>query len=126
MFAKKGRITFKTADYNKFQEEIRDQLMGVEWPFEDGPVSFEVTAGLSNRGADLDNIIKPLLDTYQTIYDGFNDNKVYHVELYKAIVPKGEEFLTVGISGYTGDIRKRETTASEVPGLEEDEVKGTK
>ena len=67
----------------------------MEWPFEKNLVNFTVTAGLSNRGADLDNVIKPLLDTYQGIFEEFNDNKVYHIELTKEITKKGEEFLHV-------------------------------
>ena len=58
---------------------------------------FLVTAGLSNRGADIDNVIKPLLDTFQSIYEDFNDNKVYGIYLMKDIVPKGEEYLDVSV-----------------------------
>ena len=71
--------------------------MGTEWEFGTDQVVFEVTAGLSNRGADLDNVIKPVLDTYQSIYDEFNDNKVYKIKLTKDIVQKGEEYLDVKI-----------------------------
>lgn len=69
--------------------------MGIDWPFGKEQVMFSVVAGLSTRGADLDNIIKPLLDTYQSIYTDFNDNKVYGIHLVKDIVPKGEEYLSV-------------------------------
>ena len=70
----------------------------------DHPVSFHVEAGFSARQADLDNIIKPLLDTFQRIYEEFNDNKVYYVELNKKIVPKGEEYLWVRIKFHTSDM----------------------
>lgn len=72
-----------------------------EWPFEDSQVSFDVKVGLSNRQADLDNIIKPCLDTYQSMYADFNDNKVYYVQLEKFIVKKGEEYLDVTITEYS-------------------------
>lgn len=72
-----------------------------EWPFGDSQVSFDVKVGLSNRQADLDNIIKPCLDTYQSMYDDFNDNKVYYVQLEKFIVKKGEEYLDVTITEYS-------------------------
>ena len=71
--------------------------MGVDWPFGSDKVIFLVVAGLSNRGADIDNVIKPLLDTFQSMYEDFNDNKVYGVYLLKDIVPKGEEYLDVTI-----------------------------
>ena len=77
---------------------------------------------MSNKAADLDNIFKPLIDTIQALYEEFNDNKIYEIKARKALVSKGEEFITVRITGFTGSIHQREVTASEVPGLEEDEV----
>ena len=77
-----------------YQEQINDLTDG-DWPFDSELVSVDVVAGFSNRGADLDNVIKPILDTYQLIYDDFNDNKVYKINLEKEIVKKGEEFLDV-------------------------------
>lgn len=103
MFARKGRTTFKTADYNHFQEELYDELKGVEWCFGKEEVNVIVHAGLSNRGADIDNVIKPLLDTLQSIYEDFNDNKVYGIVLCKDIVPKGEEYLHVTITERKSD-----------------------
>ena len=91
------RKTYKSKAYQDYQNEIRDELMGIDWPFANEKVSFLVQAGLSNRGQDLDNIIKPVLDTYQTIYDEFNDNKVYSIMLTKDIVKKGEEYLHVTV-----------------------------
>ena len=88
--------------------EIMDELRGVDWPMADHPISFYAEAGLSNRAADLDNIIKPLLDTLQTIYKQFNDNKVYHIELHKAIVPKGDEYIYFRLGFYKpGEVRIR-------------------
>lgn len=72
--------------------------MGTPWPFSNEEVIVLATAGLSNRGADIDNVIKPLLDTLQCIYEDFNDNKVYGIYLIKDIVPKGEEYLDVTVT----------------------------
>lgn len=83
-----------------YQDEIRDELIGTEWPFGTDQVSFNVEAGLSNRGADLDNIIKPILDTYQGIYEEFNDNKVYNIQLEKRIVKRGSEYLDIRVRPY--------------------------
>ena len=94
-------MTFKTPEYVAYQEAIYFDMKGVEWPFEDGQVAFSIEAGLSNRGADLDNVIKPLLDTYQGIFKGqFNDNKVYQIDLFKFIVKRGEEFIRVKVEPF--------------------------
>lgn len=74
-----------------------------EWHFGHSQVCFDIKAGLSNRGADLDNCIKPLLDTYQSMYKEFNDNKVYHITMEKFIVKKGDEYLEVKIEEYVKD-----------------------
>lgn len=105
MFGKRGKTTFKTADYVKYQNEVRDDMMGTEWIFGDSLVAFEITVGLSNRGADIDNIIKPLLDTYQGIFEDFNDNKVYHLDVTKTIVKKGEEFIDITVKEYKEDVK---------------------
>ena len=98
MFVRKNRTTFKTADYKQFQEEMALILMGAEWPFQDKPVLFIVYAGLSNRASDLDNIIKPLLDTYQSIFEEFNDKTVQGIILQRDRVKRGGEYLWVRIS----------------------------
>ena len=105
MFGRRGKTTFKTPDYVAYQNEVRDGMMGTEWIFEDSQVAFEIIVGLSNRGADIDNIIKPLLDTYQGIFEGFNDNKVYHLDVTKTIVKKGEEFIEVTVKEYKEDAK---------------------
>ena len=102
MFGARGKRTFKSPEYVAYQNEIRDDLMGTDWPFKTDPVSFIVNAGLSNRGADIDNVIKPIFDTYQGIFEEFNDNKVYYVELHKEIVSKGEEFLRIRVASHNG------------------------
>jgi len=104
MFGRRGKTTFKTPEYLSYQNEIRDEMMGTEWIFGTSQVAFEITVGLSNRGADIDNILKPLLDTYQGIFESFNDNKVYHLDVTKTIVKKGEEFIDVTIKEYEPDV----------------------
>ena len=88
----------KSAAYVAYQNDIRDQLMGIEWPFGTDPVTFEIEGGFSNRAADLDNIIKPVLDTLQVVFDKeFNDNKVYKLLLNKEIVEKGKEYVDIKV-----------------------------
>lgn len=45
-------------------------------------------------------MIKPILDTYQGVYEDFNDNKVYNIELEKRIVKRGREFLDIRVREY--------------------------
>ena len=125
MFWKRGKLTKKTSQYEAYQEEIREELKGLEWPFGTELVSFHVEAGLSARQADLDNIIKPLLDTLQGIYEDFNDNKVYYIELHKTIIPKGEEYLDLRVRGYTEGIYTGPESSQEQTGWEKDEIQGT-
>ena len=94
------RAKTKTKEYREYQETIRMLLMMEnndtwDWPFGTNKVSFKVEAGLSNKAADLDNVIKPLLDTYQSMYPDFNDKYVYYIELTKTMTKRGEEFLEV-------------------------------
>ena len=95
--------TYKTADYTAYQNEIRDELMGIEWPFGSDPVQVSFVAGMTTRAADLDNVMKPLLDTYQVIFDDFNDNKVYKLTGIKEIAGKGNEFLEVTVERWTDE-----------------------
>lgn len=105
MWNRNGKRTFKTPEYKAFQEAMRDEILMEDWtwPFGTDQVEFIVTAGVSNRGADLDNVIKPFLDTYQNIFDGFNDNKVYYIELHKEITKKGDEYLEVEVRKHEDD-----------------------
>lgn len=73
-------------------------LMGETWVFKDSPVHFIVYAGLSNKASDLDNIIKPLLDTYQNIFEEFNDKTVQGIILQRDRVKRGREYLWVRVT----------------------------
>ena len=89
----------KTTDYRNYQNEIRDELIldQAAWPFGVDNVEFQIHVGLSSKLADLDNVLKPLFDTYQSIYDEFNDKSVYKITATKELVAKGEEFLDVTV-----------------------------
>lgn len=110
--------SYKTKEYKQYQEDIRQELLGVDWPIGDNPCAFYVEAGLSNKLSDLDNVIKPLLDTFQCIYPEFNDKKVGYIELQKKTVKKGDDFLRVRVGTVSsGVIRKREELLEESPNL---------
>lgn len=56
------------------------------------PYSIKVEFGFSNSGADIDNPVKPFLDILQKKY-GINDRNVFHLEILKTVVKKGNEFI---------------------------------
>lgn len=62
--------------------------------------------GVSSKSSDADNCVKPFLDCLQTKY-GFNDNQFYHVDVYKKIVNKGEEYIRWMVKKYNGAIDER-------------------
>ena len=89
-----------TRDYKQYQLEVRRNLPDLD--ITEGPLCLHLQACFSNRGADLDNVLKPFLDTLQKRY-GFNDNKVYKLIAHKRIVKKGEETIHFKILTYKGD-----------------------
>lgn len=65
----------------------------------DGKLEVFYTFGLSNKGADYDNLIKNFQDILQEAYN-FNDNKIYRATINKCDVKKGEEFISFKIIPY--------------------------
>ena len=60
----------------------------------DAKYAVQFVFGFSNKASDIDNPIKPALDTLQNIL-GFNDKQVYILGACKEIVKKGEEYVQV-------------------------------
>ena len=87
----------KTVEYREYQEEILEELRGVEWDFGLAPVTFIIKVGLSSKVADLDNVLKPLFDTFQSIFEDFNDKMVFRIEAEKELVEKGKEYINVRV-----------------------------
>ena len=79
---------------------LEEQTDKPVWPFGTEPVQFDIDVGLSSKLADLDNVLKPLFDTYQTIYEEFNDKTVYKIKATKALVPRGDEYVAVTVRPY--------------------------
>ena len=91
--AYRGR-RFKTEEYKQFKIDCLKVLRPMKIP--DGNLELQIQIGVSNRGFDLDNCLKPFVDILQEKYD-FNDNRIYHIGAYKRIVPKGDEFISFEI-----------------------------
>lgn len=87
----------KTAKYRDYEIKVPKELPDLELP-ERGPLGLRIRAGLSNRAADLDNVVKPFLDILQSHY-GFNDNRIYEIEMTKVKTERGSEYLGFELYG---------------------------
>ena len=91
-----GRKT-KSKDYRLYTGNIVDILPPCDIP--EGELDLKINVFYSNRAADIDNCLKPFIDILQFHY-GFNDNKIYHLDVTKLIVPKGQEKLEFEFKPY--------------------------
>ena len=83
---------FKTKQYKEYEKEMLLLLGSMHIP--EGPLFLMMRVGLSNKLSDIDNVAKPAIDILQKKY-GFNDNRIYKLQLIKEIVKKGEEFIHI-------------------------------
>jgi len=88
---------FKTPAYKSYETEMFYLLPKIKVP--KGSLKLTVTFGFSNSVSDIDNPLKPFIDILQKKYD-FNDKQIYHLEIFKIIVDKGEEFIAFSIDKY--------------------------
>lgn len=86
----RGGRRFKTAKYEAFKQEMMYLLPKIKIP--SNRLKLTIKWGLSNKNSDIDNPIKPFLDTIQEKY-GFNDKIVFKLEVEKILVKKGKEFI---------------------------------
>ncbi len=83
---------YRTSEYDAF---IKNMLMilpkTMHFPDEKNiKIAFEF--GLSNRSADLDNFLKTTIDCMVKKYR-VDDRYIYELHVFKAIVPKGKEYI---------------------------------
>lgn len=88
----------KSHKYRLFERDLLFLLPIPKKPFSD-MIRLELFFGFSSKNSDLSNPLKLVEDVLQKKY-GFNDNKVYEINLRKCIVPKGQEFISIGIYPY--------------------------
>jgi Holliday junction resolvase RusA-like endonuclease len=81
---------FKTPAYKDYENAVLMLLPNILFKLD--KVRLNLIFGLSNKGNDIDNGIKPFLDILQKKY-GFNDSIIYELYVKKEIVKKGEEFI---------------------------------
>jgi Holliday junction resolvase RusA-like endonuclease len=91
-----GRKT-KSAEYRVYTGNVSSFLPPLDVP--EGQLKLTLDVYYSNRAADIDNCLKPFIDILQINY-GFNDNKIYKLDVEKFIVKKGEEHIDFKIEAY--------------------------
>jgi len=85
----KGR-RFKTNEYKVYENSVYHLLpSNIEIPEK---IAIYLEFGVSSRGFDWDNPIKPFMDILQKKYI-FNDNRIYSAVIKKTIVEKGKEYI---------------------------------
>lgn len=89
---------FKTEIYKWYETELMYRLPGSYDAIpKDCKLKVIYEFGFSSNGSDLFNHEKCLTDILQKKY-GFNDNRIFEGHLYKKIVPKGQEYVTINIT----------------------------
>ena len=88
---------FKTTKYFSYREILFYLLPKIKIP--SGKLKISITIGFSNKNADIDNPIKPFLDALQDKY-GFNDKRIYKLEIEKVDVKKGSEYIDFDIKAF--------------------------
>jgi len=91
----KGR-RFKTDEYKSYEKALLLLLPKADIP--EGNLSVFLEFGFSNKCSDIDNPVKAFVDILQKRY-GFNDSKVYKLEVIKVIVEKKQEYIKFKIQG---------------------------
>lgn len=86
----------KTTAYKDYERELGYQLPNIKIPEN---ICIKLVVGFSSKGSDLDNCLKPMIDIMQKKY-GFNDNRIYKLEIEKQIVKKGEDFIKFEFKEY--------------------------
>lgn len=88
---------FPTPKYKKYTSDVLFLLPKLTIP--EGNLQLNIEVGLSNSLQDIDNVNKGFVDCLQKKY-GFNDNRIFGLNMTKIIVPKGSEFINFEIKKY--------------------------
>jgi len=96
-----------TVEYREFKSDIYSLLGEQEYDFDKyDKFKLSLVVGFSSSLSDLDNSIKPLLDSMQLAM-GFDDRQVFEIETLKDKVAKGEEYIMVRLEKITDNQWKR-------------------
>jgi len=86
---------FKTYAYKKYERDLL-LLLPSRVQIPKGKLTVAIEWGFSSSASDLDNPIKPFLDVLQKKY-GFDDKRIYSLNLTKVDVKKGQEYIKFAI-----------------------------
>jgi Holliday junction resolvase RusA-like endonuclease len=86
---------YKTAKYKAYEKMLMLLLPKMEVNSE--KLQVDILFGISNKNADIDNPVKPLLDILQKKYR-FNDRQIYALNIKKIDVKKGQEFIEIKLA----------------------------
>src|ERR1035437_5937218 len=86
---------FATPELKAYKEVLGYLLPVMKVPM--GQLKVHYIFGVSSKASDGDNLIKSFQDTLCEKY-GFNDRDIYHWDVTKKIVPKGEEYVAFEIN----------------------------
>jgi len=81
---------FKTDKYKRYERDILMILPKLTVP--EGKLELSLKFGFSNKASDIDNPVKCFVDCLQKKY-GFNDSRIYEMNIKKVDVKKGKEFI---------------------------------
>lgn len=91
-----ARKTYETKNYLEYRDVIARVAGGHYGIDKKDKFLLTVEVGFSNKRADCDNCLKPLLDSIVAcVDDAFDDSQVYRIEVDKVIVKKSQEYLKV-------------------------------
>ena len=89
---------YKSSEYKKYKKAL-NKLFDPKFKLPSEKIYIKILFGFSSSLSDVDNPVKPLIDTLQEYYN-FNDKNVFKLDLEKTIVKKGDEFIDLQILPY--------------------------
>ena len=89
---------YKTVDYRAYEFKMNNVLPN-DLVIPEGLLELNLVFGVSNKGSDIDNPLKPFLDILQKKYD-FNDSRIYKLVVEKKHVAKYSEFVEFEIKSF--------------------------
>lgn len=90
----KGR-RYKTDKYKSFERAVL-LMLPRKMDIPEGPLSLSLEFGFSSANSDIDNPVKMFIDCLQKKY-GFNDKRIFELNIKKRPVKKGAEFINFKI-----------------------------
>lgn len=90
------RKTYETKEYLEYRDIIAKAAGGTYGISKKDLFKLHVEVAYSNKRADADNCLKPLLDSITAcVDDDFDDSQVYSIHVRKRLVKKGQEYINV-------------------------------